>query len=68
MTINKTPDPTASPNIGFVHGRGIYLMKTLMDDVCFEEGGVVVYTRKSIQAATKGANRLAVLNPCREHL
>src|ERR1700757_4631340 len=34
--INKIPDPTAPPTIGSVHGRGIYLMKTLMDDVRFE--------------------------------
>jgi len=27
--------------------RGIYLMKALMDDVRFEEGGVVVCMRKS---------------------
>jgi serine/threonine-protein kinase RsbW len=45
--INKIPDPTAPENIGSVHGRGIYLMKALMDDVRFEEGGVVVRMRKS---------------------
>ena len=38
--INKMPDPTAPPNIGSVHGRGIYLMRTLMDEVRFEEGGL----------------------------
>ena len=46
--INKMPDPTAPPNSGSVHGRGIYLMKTLMDEVRFEEGGVVVHMRKSV--------------------
>ena len=45
--INKLADPTAPENIGSVHGRGIYLMKALMDDVRFEEGGVVVRMRKS---------------------
>jgi serine/threonine-protein kinase RsbW len=45
--INKMPDPTAPENTGSVHGRGIYLMKTLMDEVRFEEGGVVVHMRKS---------------------
>jgi serine/threonine-protein kinase RsbW len=45
--INKVPDPTAPENIGSVHGRGIYLMKTLMDEVRFEEGGAVVHMRKT---------------------
>jgi len=40
-------DPTAPENIGSVHGRGIYLMKALMDDVRFEEGGAAVRMRKS---------------------
>ena len=36
--INKVTDPTAPENIGSTHGRGIYLMKELMDDVRFEKG------------------------------
>ena len=40
-------DPTAPENISSSHGRGIYLMKNLMDEVCFERGGAVVYMRKS---------------------
>jgi len=37
---------------------GIYLMKALMDEVRFEEGGVVVHMRKSAgQAAAKDAQR-----------
>jgi anti-sigma regulatory factor (Ser/Thr protein kinase) len=46
------PDPTAHENAGSVHGRGIYLMKALMDEVRFEEGGVVVHMRKSIGKRT----------------
>jgi serine/threonine-protein kinase RsbW len=50
--INKLADPTAPENIGSVHGR----MKTLMDDVRFEEGGAVVRMRKSAsRAAAKDA-------------
>jgi len=45
------PDPTAPENIKSSHGRGIYLMKTLMDEVRFERGGTVVYMRKSHRAA-----------------
>ena len=55
--IYKMPDPTAPPNIGSVHGRGIYLMKTLMDEVRFEEGGVVVHMRKTIQPATRNLRK-----------
>ena len=40
------PDPTVPENRLFTHGRGIYLMKTLMDEVCFEKGGAVVRMRK----------------------
>ena len=45
--INEMPDPTAPENIGSGHGRGIYLMKAFMDEVRFEEGGVVVHMRKT---------------------
>ena len=45
--IGEVPDPTAPKNIKSSHGRGIYLMKTLMDEVRFEQGGAVVYLRKS---------------------
>jgi serine/threonine-protein kinase RsbW len=45
--ITAIPDPTASENIQSTHGRGIYLMKTLMDEVRFERGGTVVSMRRS---------------------
>jgi anti-sigma regulatory factor (Ser/Thr protein kinase) len=51
-------NPTALENIGSVHGRGIYLMKALMDEVRFEEGGVIVHMRKSTaQAAGNDAKK-----------
>src|SRR6202008_1101735 len=40
-------DPTVLENLMFTHGRGIYLMKTLMAEVSFEEGGSVVRMRKN---------------------
>ena len=40
-------DPTVRENLLFTHGRGIFLMKTLMDEVSFEEGGSVVRMRKN---------------------
>jgi serine/threonine-protein kinase RsbW len=45
--INNVPDPTAPQNSGLIHGRGIHVMKALMDEVRFEEGGAVVHMRKS---------------------
>ena len=56
--INQVADPTAPENIGSIHGRGIYLMKALMDEVRFEENGVVVQMRKSAgKAAAKDAQK-----------
>lgn len=44
---SAVPDPTFGENLLFTHGRGIYLMKTLMDQVSFEDGGAVVRMRKN---------------------
>jgi serine/threonine-protein kinase RsbW len=55
--ITKMPDPTAPQNIASVHGRGIYLMRTLMDEVRFENGGVVVHMRKSAQAVNNNVRK-----------
>jgi anti-sigma regulatory factor (Ser/Thr protein kinase) len=43
------PDPTDANNRLLDHGRGIYFMRALMDDVWFEEGGKVVYMRKRLR-------------------
>jgi serine/threonine-protein kinase RsbW len=43
-------DPTFLENLLFTHGRGIYLIRTLMDEVSFEEGGAVVMMRKKSNA------------------
>ncbi len=50
---DNIPDPTALQNIGSIHGRGIHVMKALMDEVRFEEGGAVIYMRKSAGEAPK---------------
>ena len=44
---SRVLDPTLRENLLFTHGRGIYLMKTFMDEVCFEENGSVVRMRKN---------------------
>ena len=51
--VNAVPDPTARENIGSIHGRGILVMKAVMDEVRFEEGGIVVQMRKSVGEAPK---------------
>jgi hypothetical protein len=44
---------TAPDNIGSVHGRGIHVIRALMDEVRFEEGGPVIHMRKSAGEAPK---------------
>ena len=39
---SKVPDPTKPENVENIHGRGIYLMKHLADDVHFNEDGSIV--------------------------
>ncbi len=53
----ELPDPTAPGNISSSHGRGIYMMKNLMDEVCFELGGAVVYMRKSGENSSHEGSR-----------
>jgi serine/threonine-protein kinase RsbW len=45
--ISSVPDPTIPEHRMSTHGRGIYLMRALMDEVSFEEGGTVVHMCKS---------------------
>ncbi len=44
---NAVPDPTVGENIGADHGRGIWMMKSVMDEVSFERGGTEVRMRKA---------------------
>ena len=41
------PDPTAPDNRLLSSGRGIYLMRMLMDEVRFEQDGALVFMRKN---------------------
>jgi len=43
---DAVPDPTAPDNRLRTNGRGIYLIRTLMDEVDFKQGGSVLYMRK----------------------
>jgi serine/threonine-protein kinase RsbW len=51
-------NPTFRENLLLTHGRGIYLMKTLMDEVSFEEGGAVVMMRKNSNASSAEQRKL----------
>lgn len=42
-------DPTDPQNRLLTHGRGVYLMRALMDEVAFEERGTVVRMRKRVR-------------------
>jgi len=47
---NSVPDPTSPDNRLRTRGRGIYLMRSLMDEVDFEQGGSVVHMRKRVKS------------------
>jgi serine/threonine-protein kinase RsbW len=49
---DAVPDPTSPDNRLRTHGRGIYLLRTLMDEVDFEQGGSVVHMRKRANAGS----------------
>jgi serine/threonine-protein kinase RsbW len=43
---NSVPDPLAGENIFSNHGRGIFLINRLMDEVKFEKNGTEIHMRK----------------------
>lgn len=47
---NNVPDPTLPENLEKLSGRGIFLMKSLADEVIFEENGTVIKLRFSLSA------------------
>ena len=51
-------NPTLGENLLLTDGRGIYLMKTLMDEVSFDEGGAVVMMRKNSNASSAEPRKL----------
>ena len=46
----SVPNPVAPDNLSSGHGRGLLLMKTLIDDVYFERGGAEVHMRKKLDS------------------
>jgi serine/threonine-protein kinase RsbW len=51
---DSVSDPTTPENRLLTQGRGIYLMKTLMDEIRFEQRGAVVFMRKASNARAGG--------------
>ncbi len=44
--VASLPDPISGENVAGEHGRGIFLLRSLMDEVCFEDGGRQLQMRK----------------------
>jgi len=49
------PDPTEAQRLLLTHGRGLYLMKAMMDEVSFEENGTLVRMRKRMKALDRNS-------------
>jgi serine/threonine-protein kinase RsbW len=47
------PDPTKAQNIYAGHGRGIFLMRELMDEVKFQKGGRQVVMKKTARQKSR---------------
>ncbi|MGB6432073.1 MAG: ATP-binding protein [Candidatus Acidiferrales bacterium] len=42
----RLPDPTLKDNVHSEHGRGVFLIHRLMDEVTYERGGTEIHMRK----------------------
>lgn len=57
---SAVPDPLAAENLHSTHGRGIYLINQVMDEVSFERNGAEIRMRKTAAApATRRASEVA---------
>lgn len=50
FNFDAIPDPTLPENISKLRGRGVFLMKSLADEVVFEEAGRIVKLKFTISA------------------
>ena len=48
---SAVPDPTETERLLLASGRGLHLMRALMDEVSFEENGTVVRMRKHVKTS-----------------
>lgn len=49
--LKTVPNPLSPENLSSTHGRGIYLINQLMDEVSFERNGAEIRMRKAVAAA-----------------
>jgi serine/threonine-protein kinase RsbW len=47
----NVPDPTLPENLEKLSGRGVFLMKSLADDVAFEENGAIIRLKFSMSCS-----------------
>jgi Anti-sigma regulatory factor (Ser/Thr protein kinase) len=52
----QVPDPQHADNVYSDHGRGIFLINRLMDQVEFKRGGTEIHMRKFVKAKTDAAS------------
>lgn len=50
-------NPTAPENRLLTHGRGVYLMRTSMDEVRYEQSGALVYMRKNANGGQRATRK-----------
>lgn len=50
---NSVPNPLSGENIYSNHGRGIFLINKLMDEVKFEKNGAEIHMRKYKSSGTQ---------------
>ena len=62
---SAVPDPVAVERLQEEHGRGIQLMKSAMDQVCFDDGGTVVHMWKGLTREPKVEVRNTNVVPAR---
>jgi len=52
---SKIPDPTTAENVFSLHGRGIFLMRQMMDEVTYRKGGRQVLMKKAARSHRRPA-------------
>jgi len=57
FVLGDVPNPLAAENLHSTHGRGIYLINQLMDEVSFERNGAEIRMRKVVAASAAPACR-----------
>jgi anti-sigma regulatory factor (Ser/Thr protein kinase) len=53
--LHAVPNPLAIENLGSTHGRGIYLINQVMDEVSFERNGAEIRMRKAAVVSEPGS-------------